>query len=93
MNGTQRPPWQTHDFKVKMLDWSAARGSRLAYTCRQCRRRFCCFSIAGRGTWAVDDEARALEDAVTDRWLAESCPGLSSAGDDKDRMRVHEPAA
>jgi hypothetical protein len=22
--------WDTHDFMVKMLDWSAARGSRLA---------------------------------------------------------------
>jgi hypothetical protein len=24
-------PWNTHDFKVKMLDWSAARGSRLPH--------------------------------------------------------------
>ena len=32
--------WEAHDFGVKMLDWSAARGSRLAYTGRRCGRKF-----------------------------------------------------
>src|SRR5215469_10907252 len=26
-------PWDTHDFAIRMLDWSATRGSRLAHTC------------------------------------------------------------
>jgi len=66
--------WETHDFKVKMLDWSAARGSRLAYTCRFCGRRFCCFTIHNRGAWATDCEGRPLESTVSDRWLSEQMP-------------------
>lgn len=84
-------PWNTHDFKVKMLDWSAARGSRLAYTCRMCERRFCAFSLQSQGIWAVDGEARALADVVSDRWLAESCARLPNQGDDADRRNLREP--
>jgi hypothetical protein len=84
----QKVPWDTHDFKVKMLDWSAARGSRLAYTCRWCGRRFCRFSIVGQGTWAVDHDGHALEGAVTDRWLLEKCPRAFGATDDEDRKRL-----
>lgn len=89
----QRPPWDTHDFKVKMLDWSPSRGSRLSYTCRWCGRRFCCFSLTRQGTWAVDGNAHALEDAVSERWLSERCPRLFSAGDDEDRQRLREASA
>jgi hypothetical protein len=81
--------WETHDFKVKMLDWSAARGSRLAYTCRLCGRRFCCFTIHNRDAWAATDgEGRALESTVSDRWLSERCPRTVSASDDEDRKRL-----
>ena len=85
--------WQTHDFTVKMLDWSAARGSRLAHTCRKCGRKFCHFTILSQTAWAVDGEGRALEGAVTDRWLAEECPRLFSAKDEEDRKRLSKPAA
>jgi hypothetical protein len=85
--------WQTHDFTVKMLDWSAARGSRLAHTCRKCGRKFCHFTILSQAAWAVDGEGRALEGAVTDRWLSEECPRLFSAKDEEDRKRLSKPAA
>lgn len=84
--------WDTHDFKVKMLDWSAARGSRLAHSCRRCGRRFCRFALLSFGVWAIDSEGRALENAVTDRWLAEACPRVSDEKDDKDRKRLRDPA-
>ncbi len=86
-----KKPWETHDFKVKMLDWSAARGSRLAYTCRFCGRAFCCFTIDSHGTWATDGNGKALESAVSDRWLSEPCPRLFDITDDQDRKRLSKP--
>lgn len=85
--------WQSHDFIVKMLDWSAVRGSRLSYTCRRCGRKFCLFTAVSQGTWAVDTEGRALEGMVSDRWLAEQCPRLFNAKDDEDRKRLVKAAA
>jgi hypothetical protein len=85
--------WETHDFAVKMLDWSAARGSRLAYSCRRCGRNFCHFSAASRDMWAVDGAGRALEGVVSNRWLSEKCPRLSSVKDDEDRKRLSKPIA
>lgn len=90
--GLARKSWETHDFTVKMLDWSAARGSRLAYTCRKCGRKFCHFSILSQTAWAVDREGRALEGLVSDRWLSEGCPG-PTANDDEDRRRLSRPVA
>jgi hypothetical protein len=86
-----KPSWHSHDFKVKMLDWSSARGSRLRYTCRLCSRKFCHFTVQSQGPWAVDGESRALESAVSDRWLAEACPRGLLATDEADRMRLREP--
>ena len=88
MQGLQQTPWNSHDFKVKALDWSASRGSRLAFACRFCGRRFCRFSMMVRGTWAVDAEGRELENAITSRWLAEKCPRLFGVSDDEDRKRL-----
>lgn len=88
MPSLQRSPWNTHDFKVKMLDWSAARGSRLAFSCRFCGRSFCCFTILTRGTWAVDGDGRELENAISDRWLLERCPRIFNTKDDDDRKRL-----
>ena len=93
LNEVIKRAWATHDFKVKMLDWSAARGSRLAYTCRLCGRKFCLFTILNHGTWAVDGEGRALESVVSSRWLGENCPRLLNLGDEDDRKRLSKPPA
>ena len=79
--------WQTHDFAVKMLAWSASRGSTLEYRCRRCERNFYQFS-AGRDIWAVDREGHALESGVSDRWLSDACPHLICATDAEDRKRL-----
>jgi hypothetical protein len=83
--------WNSHDFKVKMLDWSATRGSRLAYTCRHCGRKFCHFTLQDPAAWAVDGEGRALEHEISDKWLGEGCPRLFNANDDEDRKRLSRP--
>jgi len=84
--------WDTHDFKVKMLDWSTARGSRLAYLCRFCGRRFCKFAKQDHETWAIDDDGRALDRAVSDRWLSEVCSRVFKTSDEDDRKRLREGA-
>ena len=86
------PTWDSHDFKVKMLDWSAARGSRLAFRCRNCGRTFCRFTTLDQGIWTVDGEGRTLELAVTDRWLAEECPHLEVTSDAEDRKKLYQTA-
>lgn len=85
--------WGTHDFAVKMLDWSAARGSRLSYRCRRCGRNFQHFSSASRNVWAVDEQGRTLEAVVSDRWLSEACPRMFSLKDDEERRRLSKPFA
>lgn len=85
--------WQTHDFTVKMLDWSAVRGSRLAHTCRRCERRFSRFTALAHGVCAIDREGRNLESSVSSRWLSEVCPRTSSESDNQDRKRLREPTA
>lgn len=82
--------WGTHDFVVKMLDWSATRGSRLAYRCRRCGRSFHHFTATSRDMWAIDGEGRALEGSVSDRWLSEGCPRVFSVKDDEDRKRLYK---
>ena len=84
-------PWDTHDFAVRMLDWSAARGSRLAHTCRRCGRAFCRFTLLAHGVWATDSEGRPLKNSATNRWLSEACPRITSENDDRDRKRLREP--
>ncbi len=84
-------PWNTHDFKVKMLDWSAARGSRLAHTCRRCGRGFSRFTVLSHGVWAIDGEGRTLETVVSNQWLSEDCPRVTNENDDKNRKRLRDP--
>jgi hypothetical protein len=36
---------------------------------------------------------RALEKAVTDRWVSQDCPRHQSATDDEDRKRLRQPAS
>jgi len=93
MQFIERPSWETHDFKVKMLDWSAARGSRLRFSCRLCARDFCHFTTVNHGRWAVDNQGRPLENAVSVRWLADSCPRIFVANDDEDRKRLRDVVA
>jgi len=87
---TERP-WDTHDFRVRMLDWSSARGSRLAHICRRCGRGFSRFVRLSDGVWAIDADGRALETAVTDHWLAETCSHGGGENDDSDRKRLRDP--
>jgi hypothetical protein len=84
--------WNTHDFKVKMLDWSAARGSRLMHTCRRCGRGFCRYTVLSHGIWAIDGEGHALENTVSNQWLSEACPRVTNESDDRDRKRLRDPA-
>lgn len=83
--------WKTHDFAVKMLAWSQARGSRLEYRCRRCGRNFHLFTAASGDMWAVDGQGRTLENIVSDRWLSDECPRLFNAKDDEDRKRLSKP--
>jgi hypothetical protein len=83
--------WETHDFRVKMLDWSAARGSRLAHTCRRCGRGFTRFTALAHGVCAIDGQGRNLEASVSDRWLSEACPHTVNAQDEQDRNLLREP--
>ena len=84
--------WETHDFAVKMLAWSPVRGSTLEYRCRRCGRNFHQFTAASRDVWAVDEEGRALELIVSDRWLSDKCPRLFRVKDDEDRRRLSKHA-
>ena len=96
-NGRENPlletTWTTHDFTVKMLDWSVARGSRLAYSCRRCGRKFCLFSLVSSAAWAVDGDGRQLDRIVSNRWLAEKCPRLTSVKDEEDRKQLFNSGA
>ena len=85
--------WNSHDFKVKMLDWSAARGSRLAHTCRRCGRGFCRYTVLSHGIWAIDGEGRALENNVSNQWLSEDCPRATNVTDEEDRKRLRDPVS
>jgi len=85
--------WETHDFTVKMLDWSAVRGSRLAHTCRRCGRRFSRFTLLAPGGCAIDGEGRNRENSVRSRWLSEACPRTTSENDNQDRKRLRDAPA
>jgi hypothetical protein len=84
--------WQSHDFAVKMLAWSASSGSTLEYRCRRCERKFRQFS-ARRDIWAVNGEGRALETIVSDKWLSDVCPHPIDPNDDRDRKRLSKAVA
>jgi hypothetical protein len=82
----EKPPWESHEFRVKTLDGTAAGagGARLGFSCRNCGRKFA-QTPATRRTWAVNDAGLALDDTVTDRWLDENCLRHPGATDDDDR--------
>ena len=83
-----KSPWESHDWKVKTLEsLSAGGGSRLAYTCRSCERRFS-FMTASSRAWAVAHDGQALSDEVSSRWLGQHCPGHLEAGDAHDREQL-----
>jgi len=86
--------WVTHDFRVKTLEGPASGGggARLGFTCRHCGRKFI-QTPANRRTWAVSEKGLVLQDAVTDRWLAEVCLRRPSPADDTDRKLLRSVAA
>jgi len=60
----EKPPWESHEFRVKTLDSTAAgaNGARLGFSCRNCGRKFA-QTPATRRTWAVNDAGLALDEA------------------------------
>jgi len=86
-----RTPWESHDWKVKTLESvSAGGGSRLAFTCRGCERKFT-YTTANNRAWATSSDGTALADEITSRWLAQSCPGRPGEGDNQDRLTFKYP--
>jgi hypothetical protein len=67
-----KTPWKSHNWKVKTLESvSAGGGSKLAFTCRACERKFT-FKTANNRAWATSVDGTALADEITSRWLAQS---------------------
>ena len=86
-----KTPWESHDWKVKTLEsLSAGGGSKLAFTCRGCERKFT-HTTANNRAWATSDDGSALADEISSRWLAESCPGRPGKDDNKDRLTIKYP--
>jgi hypothetical protein len=87
-----RSPWESHDWKVKTLESvSAGGGSRLAFTCRACERKFTLTTASNRA-WATTADGTALADDISSRWLAQSCPGRPGELDAQDRLNLKNPA-
>ncbi len=87
-----RTPWQSHDWKVKTLESIIpGGGSKLAFTCRACERKFT-HTTANNRAWATSGDGTPLADEVTSRWLAQSCPGRPAKGDNKDRLTFKYPS-
>ena len=71
----EKSAWDSHDWKIKTLESvSAGGGSRLAFTCRGCERKFT-FMTGNSRAWATSSDGTALADEITTRWLAQKCPG------------------
>lgn len=88
--------WLTHDFAVKMLDWSPLEGLGRRFPAASADvasviLQF--FTILNQQAWAVDQDGRALEGTISDRWLSEECPRLVRVQDDEDRKRLSRIAA
>jgi hypothetical protein len=86
-----RTPWESHDWKVKTLESvSAGGGSRLAFTCRGCERKFV-YTTANNRAWATSGDGTALSDEISSRWLAQTCPGRPGEKDNQDRLSLKNP--
>jgi hypothetical protein len=86
-----KTPWESHDWKVKTLESvSSGGGSRLAFTCRGCDRKFT-YRTANNRAWATSGNGTALADEVTSRWLSQSCPGRPGDRDNQDRLTFKYP--
>jgi hypothetical protein len=83
-----KTPWESHDWKVKTVEsLNAGGGSKLAFTCRACERKFT-HTTANNRAWATSADGTALADEVTTRWLTEPCPRRPGDHDHKDRLKV-----
>ena len=80
-------PLRTHDFDEGLLTEGSQPG--VLFVCRNCSRRFKFDSMARR-TWAVGEGNNylALQDAVSRRWISETCSGGPNDGDAADSKRI-----
>jgi len=82
-----KSPWESHDWKVKTLEFHPSNGSRLGFTCRSCERKFS-YTTGNNRAWAVNGEFVALADDISTRWLAQPCQGRPGHDDDADRLQL-----
>ena|ERR1700722_6762244 len=86
-----KTPWESHAWKVKTLESvSPDGGSKLAYTCRSCERKFT-FTTANNRAWATNARGTALADDITARWLTENCLRRPGEHDHKDVHKLKNP--
>ena len=80
-------PLRTHEFDDGVSTQGPEPG--VLFICRSCSRRFKFDSIARR-TWAVGEGRSylALQDAVSRRWVSESCSGEPNEDDAEDSKQV-----
>ena len=87
-----KTPWESHDWKVKTVEsLSAGGGSKLAFTCRSCERKFN-HTTANNRAWATSADETALADDVTTRWLTEdpeSAGPMMTVQEVADYLKVH----
>ena len=85
-------PWDSHDWKVKTLESvTAGGGSRLAFTCRSCERKFS-YTTGNNRAWATSTDGTTLTDEITSRWLGQFCPKRPGELDSQDRLSLKYPA-
>jgi hypothetical protein len=86
-----KAPWDSHDWKVKTLESvMSGGGSRLAFTCRSCERKFS-YTTGNNRAWATSSDGTTLADEISSRWLSQSCPGRPGELDAQDRLALKYP--
>ena len=86
-------PLRTHDFDDGVFHDGEEPGN--LFVCRNCHRRFK-FDPYEHRTWAVGNAGSsylALQDAVTRRWISETCSGGPNKTDTQDSKRLKSAAA
>jgi hypothetical protein len=86
-----KTPWEVKIGELNLKSPSAGRGSKLAFTCRCCERRFI-QTTANHRAWATNSDGTALADEIASRWLAQSFPGRPGESDNKVRPILRYPS-